>query len=218
VVNKTVNVVTQGLDEGVSRGTGEYETLERGAMDYRRLLLLLQKAARLQPPGRPEADECPPHVLVEGPGGVFSFTAPKGSFYNQETDSSLTAEAAADLAFRSPEEDSWGEDWDRPLERPTEYETMMARVSDRERARVWKRLAAAAVFLVLAAGLATVFGDWGGDSHGATPFIMIAVLGLVFWIVYSRFFGESGSAEEAGAAEYARMMGHDFGERLRPDE
>ncbi|WP_462325516.1 hypothetical protein [Desulfoplanes sp.] len=94
-------VETQGISQNFAKSTGEYESIKRGSMDQEALLDLLNRVRHMDDPSAadPDGDLCPPHVLVDGPSGQFSFVvAGSGDFYNVEHDVHVSPIEAVSVA------------------------------------------------------------------------------------------------------------------------
>ncbi|SDE00874.1 hypothetical protein [Rhodospira trueperi] len=100
-MNERVGVETQGISRDWRRATGSYDVIDRGPMAQAALLDALRRVQPLQEPA--DADEdCPPHVLTNGPAGRFSFAMRGGTIHCHQTGGHIPPEGAADLAFGRP--------------------------------------------------------------------------------------------------------------------
>ena len=96
-MNVMVTLETQGISDDWSRSNGDFETLSRGMLEHEQVFSALHHASLLpEPPGD---DSCPPHVLIDGPAGSFSFVGQQGKLYCPEVERDLRADEAASLAF-----------------------------------------------------------------------------------------------------------------------
>ncbi len=94
-------VETQGISQNFGKSTGSYESIKRGSMDQEALLDLFNRVRHMDDPSvdHPDGDLCPPHVLVDGPAGQFSFVvAGSGDFYNVEHDAHVSPIEAVSVA------------------------------------------------------------------------------------------------------------------------
>jgi len=111
-MNPTLKVSLQGISSDLTTATGSYDVTEAGEMDRAQLKELLEIVIQIPvPEANPDEDRCPPHILAEGPAGLFSFASDYGSYFCNEAQTDVDPEAAVQLAFgeKTPE-DLGGED------------------------------------------------------------------------------------------------------------
>jgi len=92
-----INVDTQGISDDWMTANGDFDTRSRGTLDEDQVLSAL---LHLEPLNMPDGDDvCPPHVLIEGPAGRFSFIGQGGTLLCPDLEQEFSAANAADVAL-----------------------------------------------------------------------------------------------------------------------
>jgi hypothetical protein len=94
---QTVRVHTQGITDDWSQAHGDHDTVDRGLLTHEQVFSALHHASRLSVP---EGDDvCPPHILIAGEAGDFSFVGEHGKLFCPEIGTELRPDEGASLAF-----------------------------------------------------------------------------------------------------------------------
>lgn len=94
---KTVRVSTQGISDDWASSTGLFDPVDRGELNQEQVFAALWHASQLTEPAG--EDICPPHVMIEGGAGNFSFVGQCGTLFCPEIDEQLRPDEGASLAF-----------------------------------------------------------------------------------------------------------------------
>jgi len=92
----TYKVSVQGIDQDLTKATGEYDSYELGGKTGEELQQLLDELKAFEEPGPEESDDdiCPPALIVEQGDDAFMFVMNGGTIFSVETGGEVTSDEA----------------------------------------------------------------------------------------------------------------------------